>query len=65
MLSEEVAICVAGVGPCASLKVRKRASLCFHSKSDCTGSAKASGVRRCVRRGAGAGAAPRCVAWWA
>ena len=34
-------------------------SLCFHSKSECTvhGVAKASDVRRCVRRGAGTGAA--------
>ena len=29
-------------------------SLCFHSKSECEGGAKASGVRRCVRCGCGA-----------
>ena len=32
-------------------------SLCFHSKSECAGGAKASGVRRCVRDGCGAGSA--------
>ena len=33
-------------------------SLCFHSKSECTGLRKlAHGVRRCVRRGLGAASA--------
>ena len=36
-LSQEVAVCVIGVGQRVSLKVALE-SLCFHSKSDCTGS---------------------------
>ena len=40
-LSSQVAVCVAGVGKCASLKVRKCANpAVFHSKSEATGSRK-------------------------
>ena len=37
-LSSQVALCVAGMGQCASLKVKnKNETRCYHSKSDCTG----------------------------
>ena len=40
MLSQEVAICVAGVGQCAFESREACKSLCFHNKSDCAGSRK-------------------------
>ena len=35
--TQEVAVCVAGVGQCASLKVRKCVNPCFHNISERTG----------------------------
>ena len=48
---------VAGVGQCASLKVRKCANPPFLESIGVRGVARASGVRRCVRSGCGAVAA--------
>ena len=54
------------MGQCASSKARKCANPCvFTVNLSAFGVATGSGVRRCVRRGRGAGAAPCCVARWA
>ena len=44
-----VAVCVAGVGQCASLKIRRCKLPCFNSKSECMESRKNSDLRRSLR----------------